>query len=73
VSNWNVDERAFTATPLTGAGQPAGATLRLRGLFEAFSEAIHDADVAEEADAAAASRAAVEREADNVRRGLPAR
>jgi hypothetical protein len=73
VAAWSVDERAFTATPLTGEGKPAGAVLHLRGLFEAFNDAINDADDAEEIDAARAMRDEVERQAANVREGRPAR
>jgi hypothetical protein len=71
VSTWDVDERAFMCTPIGGDGKPAGATLHLHGLFSSFSEALDDADVAEEIDAAASSRAVVEREAEAKRLGVP--
>ena len=70
VTTWIVDERAFTATPVTAEGKPAGAVLRLRGFFEAFNDAINDADDAADADAAAASRARTEREVDEARSRL---
>ena len=56
-----LDSDNFTATPILSDGT-TGATLRLRPLFEAFADALNDADAAEEADAARASRDAVERE-----------
>jgi hypothetical protein len=58
---WTVDTDNFTATPILSDGN-TGAMLRLRPLFEAFADALNDADAAEEADAARASRDAVERE-----------
>ena len=70
VTTWIVDERAFTATPVTAEGKPAGAVLHLRGLFETFNDAINDADDAADADAAAASRARTEREVDEARSRL---
>ena len=50
-----------------------GAMLHLRGMFEAYHAQVEGEDAAEEIDAAAASRAVVEREAANVREGRPAR
>jgi hypothetical protein len=70
--SFEVDDAAFTAVELLSDGR-RGPTLRLRGMFESFNDQINDAADAEEHDAAEASRRAVEREASNVRLGLPAR
>jgi hypothetical protein len=59
IAGWTIDTDNFTATPILSDGT-MGAMLRLRPLFEAFADALNDADVAEEADAAAASRARTE-------------
>ena len=69
---WRLDEQAFTATPLMSDGR-SGAVLHARPLFEAFADAINDADDMAEADAARASREATEQEAAAVREGRPAR
>ena len=71
IIGWEIDDSAFVAAPLTSPDGRKGAPLSLRGMFENFNDQINDADVAEEADAAAASRAAIEREAAAVRLGLP--
>ena len=67
---WTLDEQAFTATPLLSDGRK-GAVLHLMPLFQSYTEQMEASDAAEEIDAAAASRAIVEREAEAKRLGLP--
>jgi hypothetical protein len=69
---WTLDEANFTATPTMSNGT-TGAVLHARPLFEAFAEALSDQEVAEENDANARAREAVEREAALARQGLPTR
>jgi hypothetical protein len=68
ITAWTLDTDNFTAVPILSNGE-LGATLRLRPLYEAFPDALNDADAAEEADTARASREAVEREAEATRQG----
>lgn len=72
ITNFEADDEQFSVTLHTSDGR-SGPTMRLRSLFERFAEEISDADLAAEHDAIEASRQAVEREAANVRLGLPAR
>ena len=70
--SFEVDDAAFTAVELLSDGR-RGPALRLLGMFQAYNEQVEAGDAAEEIDAAAASRAVVEREAEARRLGLPAR
>ena len=70
--SWDIDAAAFAVTPLMSDGR-RGPTLHLRALFEEFDAQINDADAAEEHDAAASSRAALEREVALARQGAPPR
>jgi hypothetical protein len=72
IIGWELSDSTFTAVPLLSHGRK-GAVLHLRGMFEAFNDAVNDDADAEEADAARVSREAVEREAAAVREGRPAR
>ena len=72
ITAWAIDADNFTAAPILADGS-TGATLRLRPLFESFNDQINADDDAREADAAASSRAASERQAELARQGLPAR
>jgi hypothetical protein len=67
---WALDDAAFSATPILGDGGTA-ATLRLRGMFESFNDAINAEDDAAEADAARAQRTELELEITRQRIGLP--
>lgn len=70
--SWDIDAEQFAVTPLMSDGR-RGPTLHLRALFEEFNAQINDADAAEEHDAAASSRAALEREVALARQGAPPR
>ena len=72
ITAWSVNSDEFSAVPILSDGA-LGATLRLRPLFESFNDQINADDDAREADAAASSRAATERQAELARQGLPAR
>lgn len=72
IIGWTLDEQAFTATPLLSDDRK-GAVLHLMPLFQSYTEQMEASDAAEEHDAVQAQRAVVEREASNVRLGLPAR
>ena len=63
IIGWTLDEQAYTATPLLSDGRK-GAVLHLMPLFQAFVEQTEANEAEEEREAAAASRAAVEREAE---------
>jgi hypothetical protein len=65
---WENDDAQFAATPLMSDGRK-GATLHLRGAFEQYHGQVEGEAAAEEADAAAASRATVERDAEMRRQG----
>jgi hypothetical protein len=67
---WALDDAAFSATPILGDGGTA-ATLRLRGMFESFNDAINAEDDAAEADAARRQRTELELEITRHRIGLP--
>ena len=64
--SWETDDASFVAAPLGSDGRK-GAPLYLRGMFEHYHAQVEASDVAEEIDAAQASRAAVEREAERAR------
>lgn len=68
--SFEVDAEQFAVAPLMSDGR-RGPTLNLRPLFEAFNDAINDADDMVERDVDQASRVAIEREAERTRRGLP--
>ncbi len=70
IVSWETNDAEFTATPLLSDGHKGGA-LHLLGMFQEFDAQTDAASAQEEADAAAASRAQVEREAEAVRLGLP--
>jgi hypothetical protein len=72
ITAWAVDADNFTAAPILSDGSNA-ATLRLRPFFEAYDDAVDASEAAAEIDADRAQRAEVERQAANVRAGLPAR
>lgn len=70
IIGWETTDELFTAVPLLSDGRK-GAALHLRGMFEQYHAQVDAEDAAEEVDAAQASRAAVEREVERVRAGLP--
>ena len=67
---WETEDSTFVAWPLGSDGRK-GAALHLRGMFESYHAQVEGEAAAEEVDAAAASRAVVEREAQAARLGLP--
>ena len=69
---FETDDASFVAVELLSNGKK-GASLHLRGMFESAFEQADEAEAAEAHDAVQAQRAVIEREAENVRRGLPAR
>jgi hypothetical protein len=69
---FETDDSAFVAVELLSTGQK-GASLNLRGMFESYHAQVEGEAVEEEREAAAASRAVIEREAAAVREGRPAR
>jgi hypothetical protein len=64
---WAIDDASFSAVPVLVDGSN-GPTLHLRGMFETYNAQVDAADAAAEADAARASRDAVEREVQAQRR-----
>lgn len=70
---WTTDDANFVAWPVFSNGVKATAGLHLHGMFEEFSEQIDASDADEAHDADRAQRGIIEREAANVRAGLPAR
>ena len=69
---FETDDASFVAVELLSNGKK-GASLHLRGMFESAFEQADEAEAAEAHDAVQAQRAVIEREAENVRCGLPAR
>jgi hypothetical protein len=63
ITAWAVDADNFSAAPILSDGSN-GATLRLRPLYEAYDDQVDAGEAAAEADAARASRAEAEREAE---------
>jgi hypothetical protein len=72
IAGWSVDTDNFTAVAILSDGQTSGL-LRLRPLFEAFADALNDADDVADADADRAQRAELELQVTRMRAGLPAR
>ena len=72
VVGWDVAADDYAITPLMSDGS-RGPMLHVRGIFETYDASADAANAAEQADADAVERAHVEREAANVRAGLPAR
>lgn len=70
--SFDTDAEAFAVTGLMSDGRRA-PTMHLRALFEAYHAQVEGEAAAEEHDAVQAQRAVVEREAERVRVGLPAR
>jgi len=69
---WDIDVERFTATPCHSDGT-RGVPLNALGLFESYDQMVNDRDDFDAASAAAASRAALEQEAEAARRGLSVR
>ena len=72
IIGWETVDESFVAMPLLSDGRQ-GASLHLRGMFEAYHSQTEGEAAEEEAEAAVASRRAGEDEAERVRWGLPSR
>ena len=68
IIGWECDDSSFVAVPLLSDGRK-GAASHLRGMFESCNAQVEAGEVAEEIDAATASREATEREAQAARQG----